>query len=258
MIKYQIVSKTDGLGHKNNLFKNHKQLKEFVAEIINKDKSILLNETHINEFFAEDNNKNLVFLDDLHIDTEFYISTYVLRNKGMELFRVYDDYKIKIDFMVTVPYGKYDMDIVLRIDGFNELDKVSKIELYVDDKHIANYGSYSCGEQNLYGFKDDKGDFVPLDYFGDSTNTSYDEVSIESSSDLVKLIEKENIEDEVYVEKDFNSWFEVYFTAIDGTNLALNNELLQAQCEFIHESIGENIELSSKLVQEIKDTQKWL
>jgi len=184
------------------------------------------------------------FKECLSEDTVFALCTQILSVVGMDLYRVIGkNIKEKIDWTAVLPGSEYDDDQVLYQMGFDS-SCVSSIAVYVDNKHIASYGSRVVGEQDVRYYKGENGEPVP-------TGEGEEEQICKDPKILHKLrkLQKETGEEYLYYAN--NCWLECFFEGIDGSDLSRYSDQLQADAEYVHGSISEGFGIEQETLQEI-------
>jgi hypothetical protein len=250
MTKYEVKFKEDILGHEDNSIKTLSELQELTMEIIGENEFTMAEGANWSLGFeagaeVEDGQYDMVgFKEGLSDEAIWFLCSDVLSVAGMEVYQIHDGYKLLISDATTVPDSEMDSDVALRIDGIESGDSVLDMELYVDNKHIANYGSYSCGDQRVNIYKNEDDELTSSDDYEYDERVDCIEEYLEA-----KRLEKETGDE--YVTCDMNCWFEAFYTTPEGDSLTIHSEQLQAECEYVHGMISEGMGIESDTVKEI-------
>lgn len=190
------------------------------------------------------------FKEELSEETIFTLCSQILSVVGIDVYRVIDSKtKEKINWTAVMSGSEYDHDQVLHQMGFDS-SSVSRIDVYIEDKYVASYGSRVVGEQDVRWYCDESENPVPVGE-GDENWVSKDPKL------LLKLHKLQKEKAEEYLFYSNNCWLECYFEDADGNDLTQNSEQLQADAEYVHGSISEGLCMGPETIREmIKASQK--
>ncbi len=186
---------------------------------------------------------------ELSENTIFSLCSQILSVVDIDIFRVIDgSMKEKINWTAVIPGSEHDHDQVLYQMGFDS-SQVSKFDIYVDNVHVASYGSKVVGEQDVRWYCDE--DSKPV-LVGDGEEHYV-------NKDPKRLLELHKLQRETkkeYLHYSNNCWLECCFEDADGNDLTQYSEQLQADAEYVHGSISEGFGIEPETMQEIVEASK--
>ena len=184
------------------------------------------------------------FREELSENTVFSLCSQILSVIDIDVYRVIDNNtKEKINWTAVIPGSEYDHDQMLHQMGFDS-SQVSKFDIYVNNEHIASYGSRVIGEQDVRWYCDEEMKPV-LVGDGDEQRVSKDPQL------LLKLHRLQRETEEEYLYYSNNCWLECYFEGADGNDLTQHSEQLQADAEYVHGCISEGFGIGPETIQEV-------
>jgi len=185
------------------------------------------------------------FKEDINEDILFALCTEILEVLEIKLFKVYDTHKIKINFTSVYPDSEVDNDQILYQMGYSN-SVVSEFALYVENKHIANYGSILYGEQDVrVNYKDeDNAILVPI-------NKGNEYRLHKEPTTLINAMKLQAKTDDEYLYYSNSCWLEGFIEDINNNDITKGNEILSAEVECVHGEIKENMKISNELLKEI-------
>lgn len=248
--KYEVVDRKNKAKYDNQIF-SFDNIQEFVIEIAQKHKLKITDHKNWSEGFIEDETHGLKdFKDDLEENAIYYLSHSVLDAVGFDLFQVYSTYKERIVFCAVMPDGMYDNDQILRQAGYKNGDKVLEIEVYIDNKYVGKYGSYSCGEQTAYIFLDKFRNFVTRE------DAAY-KLELKNDPELYMRLEKAGkAKNKEYIDLHYSCWLQRFFVNIDNSDFFQYSELLESESEYMHRGIDYGIGIEDAIAAELAKLAK--